>query len=79
MSGYTTEQIRNIFNNHSGESIVFNDPFTEINLHIYPCENGFSVKSIKDGEVRRTGSTIWSVYLQAFVGNDYHIPISWRV
>ena len=79
MSGYTTEHIRNIFNNHAGESMIFKDPFTQSNLHIYPLEDSFFVKTIKDGEVRRTGRIMWSVYLQAFVGNDYHIPISWRI
>ena len=80
MSDYkTTKDIYDIFNNHTGDSMVFNDPIGRVNMHIYPHENSFMAKTIKDGEVRKTGRVVWSVYHQAFVGNDYNIPMGWRV
>ena len=79
MPGYTSEEIRNIFNNDSGVGMEFNDTIARVNLYVYPLENSFMAKTIKDGEVRKTGRVVWSVYHQAFVGNDYNIPMGWRV
>lgn len=79
MSGYTTEEIQNIFNNHSDNSMVFEDPIKGYLFHLTSEKGLFKMTTTVNDNILGSGQVIWSIYQQAFVGNNYNIPISWKV
>jgi len=79
MSGYTTEDIYDIFNNHPSDYMVFNDPLTDCTYRLVPDDRGFDITTLKNGTVRQTGRVVWSVPEQAFVGTGYNISMTWRL
>jgi hypothetical protein len=76
MSHITTSQASDQIKNNGS---WFSDPLTDATFFIKYGHHFFHITTVINGVPRHHGVVAWSEQLQAFVGEGWNIPMSWKI